>query len=80
MNNLLYLARVEKTEDIYETLEVFELLKLTYPHLRSTVVGDGTELPEIEQLVREENVSDVSIIREQILLIYVHEGLFLTFK
>lgn len=64
VNNLLYLARVEKAKGIYETLEVFELLKLKYPHLRFTVVGDGTELSEIKQLVREKNLSDVSIMGE----------------
>lgn len=61
ISNLLFLARVEKAKGIYETLEIFELLKLKYPYLTLTVVGDGTELPEIKRYLQNNSISNVII-------------------
>lgn len=61
VTNLLFLARVEKAKGIYETLELFELLKLKYPYLTLTVVGDGTELPEIKRYLQNNSIADVVI-------------------
>ena len=61
IRNLLYLARVEKAKGIYETLELFKLLKLKYPYLTLTVVGEGTELPKVKCYIQDNSISDVII-------------------
>lgn len=59
--NLLFLARVEKTKGIYETLEVFKILKKDYPQIKLQIVGDGSELNNVVRKVKNDNIKDIII-------------------
>lgn len=61
VRNLLFLARVEKAKGIYETVEVFNLLKRKYPFLTLTIVGNGSELSSLKKYIIHNNIIDVII-------------------
>lgn len=61
VGNMLYLARVEKAKGVYETIEVFNLLKQRYPDLTLTIVGDGTELPFVREYITHNHIPDVTV-------------------
>lgn len=61
VGNILYLARVEKAKGVYETIEVFNLLKKRYPDLTLTIVGDGTELSFVREYITYSHIPDVTI-------------------
>ena len=58
--NILFLARVERTKGIYETLEAYRLLKREHPFVSLTVAGEGSELSGAIRYVRAERLTDVS--------------------
>ncbi len=59
--NLLFLARVEKAKGIYETLDVFKILKKDYPQIKLQIVGDGSELKNVIRKVKNDNIKDIII-------------------
>ncbi len=61
VKNILFLARVEKSKGVYETIETYNLLKAKYPFLTLTIVGDGSELPQVRKYIREHKIDDVRI-------------------
>ena len=61
VDNILFLARIEKAKGIYITIDAFKILKKKYPHLILTIVGDGTELPNVKKYIRNNNIDGVRI-------------------
>jgi glycosyltransferase involved in cell wall biosynthesis len=58
---ILYLSRLEPGKGVYETLEVFRLLKPTYPDIALTMAGDGSELEPARQFVLQNALRDVEL-------------------
>lgn len=61
VRNVLFLARIEKAKGIYEAIEVFELLKVKYPFLTLTIVGNGSELSVVREYAESNNLFDINI-------------------
>lgn len=59
VENILFLTRIEKYKGVYESLEVFSILKAKYPHLKLTIVGGGTQVGSVKDAVLKNNVKDV---------------------
>lgn len=59
--NMLFLSRVEKAKGIYETLETFKILKQDYPELKLQIVGDGSEINNVTNKIKAENINNVII-------------------
>lgn len=59
IQNILFLARIEKAKGLYETIEAYRLLKVSYGDLRLTIVGQGSELESVKKYVLQEGVADV---------------------
>lgn len=62
--NLLFLSRIEQRKGIYELLKAFKILinnHLNKYSFHLTVCGDGFELNNINNWLKSENISDISI-------------------
>lgn len=59
--NLLFCSRVEKAKGIYETIETYRILKERYPDLTLTIVGNGSELNNVKELVAAQQLKGVII-------------------
>lgn len=59
IENILFLARVEKEKGIIETLECFQMLQTKYPFLKLNVCGDGSYMEQAIAHVREKNIRNV---------------------
>jgi glycosyltransferase involved in cell wall biosynthesis len=59
--NLLFLARIEKDKGIYETINIYKMMKKNYPFVRLCIAGDGSELGRVKNYILKENVRDVKI-------------------
>jgi len=60
IENILFLARVEKQKGIFEAIKTFEILKEKYNKLKFRIVGDGTALREAKKYVENHKVNDIS--------------------
>ncbi|KFF02521.1 glycosyltransferase family 4 protein [Flavobacterium hydatis] len=60
INNILFLARIEKEKGILITIDAFIILKRKYDWLTLTIVGSGTLLNEAREYVGEKNIKDIS--------------------
>lgn len=60
IQNLLFLARVERTKGIFITLDAFALLKKRCPYLKLFVCGSGGALEEAKLYVKEQCIEDVT--------------------
>ena len=60
---ILFLSRLEKRKGIYEIIDAFKALKNTVTsfELRLTICGDGLELENIKNKVRNEGIHDINI-------------------
>lgn len=58
--NILFLTRAEKYKGIYEAIEAFRILKGQYENVHLTIAGDGSELNNVQQYVKENNLKDVN--------------------
>lgn len=61
IKNILFLARIEETKGTFITIESYRILKMQYPDLQLTIVGDGTDLPKVKQYIKRYNLKDVTI-------------------
>lgn len=61
INNLLFLARIEKAKGIYIAIDSFKILKEKYPELELTIVGGGSELEAVKDRIEEEKLDDISV-------------------
>lgn len=59
INNILFVARINKEKGIFIALQTFELLKKKYAYLSLTICGDGPALSEAKKYVEENDVRDV---------------------
>lgn len=79
--NILFLARVEKEKGVFIVIDCFRILKEKYPHLKLMIVGDGSDLSKVEQLIEREHISDTIITGrlsgEDIINAYKNADLFL---
>lgn len=57
--NILYLSRVEKDKGIYESLDVFRILKKAHPQVTLTVAGDGDEFERAKLYASEFGLQDI---------------------
>lgn len=58
--NLLFLSRIEKTKGIYEALDTYILLKKGQPYLHFIIAGDGFELENVKNKVKNEDIQDIT--------------------
>ena len=61
IDNILFLARIEKAKGIYITIDAFKMLKEQYPHLKLSLVGDGTELANVREYIQDNHISGIRI-------------------
>lgn len=59
VDNILFLARIEKTKGVYVTIDTFKILKEKYPLLQLSIVGQGTELENVRSYIQDNNISGV---------------------
>lgn len=59
LGNILFLSRVERTKGVFITVDAYKILKPLYPNLRLTIVGDGNDLEEAKEHVRQKGLPDV---------------------
>ena len=59
VNNILFLARIEKAKGVYIAVDSYDILKHKYNWLTLTIVGDGKELKNLQEYVKEKNIPDV---------------------
>ena len=59
VDNIIFLARIEKAKGIYITIDAFKILKENYPQMSLTIVGDGIELENVKKFVIKNNIPDI---------------------
>jgi glycosyltransferase involved in cell wall biosynthesis len=59
--NILFLARIIEEKGVYVALEAFKKIVNLFPDTKLTIVGDGSDLANIQRLVKELNLSNVLI-------------------
>lgn len=60
IKNILFLSRVEKAKGIYEAIDTFKLLISKYPHLKFSIVGDGTEYCNVKDYVKKNTINNIN--------------------
>ncbi|OUL59879.1 glycosyltransferase family 4 protein [Flavobacterium sp. AJR] len=60
INNILFLARIEREKGVLITINAFIILKAKYDWLTLTIVGSGGFLNEAKEYVSKKNINDVS--------------------
>ncbi|MBX3008343.1 MAG: glycosyltransferase family 4 protein [Melioribacteraceae bacterium] len=58
---ILFVSRIEKTKGVFKILEIYTLLKKENPEFKLIFAGDGAELDNLKNLVREQKIKDVEI-------------------
>ena len=59
---LLFLARIEKNKGIYETIEIYELLKKKIPFIELIIAGNGSELEGVKNYIASKKLKDIKIL------------------
>lgn len=59
VQQILFLARIEKTKGIDIAIATFQLLQTKYPHLRLSVCGSGTALKDAISTVAKNNINGI---------------------
>lgn len=59
IREILFLARLEKSKGIYQTLEAYKKLKSVYPYLSLSICGSGSEEQSAKKYVNDNNIADV---------------------
>lgn len=59
VNNILFLARIEENKGIGIVLKCFEILQEKYPHLKLTVVGDGSKLDSVRHYIETKSLKNI---------------------
>ena len=57
--SILFLARVEEAKGIYETIEVYKILKNRFGFLKLIIAGEGTEIDNVYNYVVQNKVGDI---------------------
>lgn len=57
--NILFLARIQKDKGIYCTTDIYEILKNKYDQCSLLIAGDGPELRNVMDYVKEKDLQDV---------------------
>lgn len=78
--NILFLARIEKSKGIYETIDTYVILKQEFTDLTLTIAGDGTELQNVKKYIQKNNIQDVAILGaisgNTLIEVYKNAGLY----
>lgn len=61
IETLLFLSRIEKGKGIFVVLDAYNKLITKYPNLKLSIVGDGTALNEVKQLIDKDSIKNVTI-------------------
>lgn len=61
IETLLFLSRIEKEKGIFVVLDAYNKLITKYPNLKLSIVGDGTALNEVKQLINKDSIKNVTI-------------------
>ena len=81
IEQILFLARADKTKGLDVTIKAFEILKESYPKLRLCVCGDGNALEEMKSYVHEHALADVQfmgkVAPDDVKMYYVHSQIYL---
>lgn len=59
INNIMFLARVDRLKRVDIVIKAFELLKKSYPELKLNICGEGDVLQEQEKYVKDKCIEDV---------------------
>ena len=59
IEQLLFLARVEKEKGVYEVVDSYLILKQKFPYLKLIIAGDGLELNKLKRYVVSKKIEDV---------------------
>ena len=57
--NTLFLSRIERDKGIYETLKAHKRLKQKFSFVKLLIAGDGPDLNEVKEYVKNENIEGV---------------------
>lgn len=81
VSNILFLARIERTKGVFTAVDSFWILKQKYKNLTLAIAGNGNDLVELEQYVKEKNIPDVCFCGrldgKEIANAYINADLFL---
>lgn len=61
INNILFLSRIEKEKGVYIAIDTYLKIKKEHPSSTLTIVGDGSELDNIKELVNNRALDGVFI-------------------
>ena len=61
VTNFLFLSRIVVEKGIYETLDTFHKIVMTYPDSRLKIVGNGAEFKNMSEYVKLHNIPNVDI-------------------
>lgn len=61
INNILFLARIEKYKGVYIAIETFRILKKRFPNLKLSIVGTGSELESVIKMIDQFKLSDIYV-------------------
>lgn len=62
MNNILFLARIEKAKGIYETIDAFRLISQKHKDSVLNIAGSGSELENVRKYIEENRIERINIL------------------
>lgn len=62
INNILFLARIERAKGIYIAIDTYKILKSKYPNLSMTIAGDGSKFMSMKNYIKEQGISGVNLL------------------
>ncbi|WP_460217917.1 glycosyltransferase [Psychroserpens sp. MEBiC05023] len=60
--DILFLSRIETYKGIYELIDAYSILKQKYPFFKLSIAGNGKELNDLIEKVKELNLEDVEFV------------------
>jgi glycosyltransferase involved in cell wall biosynthesis len=57
--NILFISRIIKNKGIYEAVSAFKILTEKYDNITFTIAGDGSELKNLKDYVKNKNISGI---------------------
>lgn len=81
INNILFLARIEKEKGVYIALDAFSDIVKKHPYLRLRVAGNGSELEQAKQYVENLKIPNVhflgNVSGKKLIDVFVNSDLYL---
>lgn len=61
IKNILFLSRIEKEKGIFIAIDTYKQLLIKHPNLKLSIVGDGTAMNEVRQLIKNLSLKNATI-------------------